>query len=339
MEEKRLWELIAKKAAGEASGQELEELNQLLEKFPEAMYSIETIGHYWNAQKDQQAIAEREEALAKHISRFQQEKSMVESAINNRRAIVRTLMIGTAAAAALTIIGVGAWYFKLNDRITKGTVKTLAASNGTKNHVTLPDGSKVWLNAGSTLTYEEGFGKKKTREVKLSGEGFFEVRHDEQHPFVIHTPQVDIRDIGTSFNVKAYPTDKTTEATLIEGAIEVTLINGDQSIVLSKPNEKVIVNNKAATTITKSALPPTDSLIAETAWMNDMLVFRNETFGDLAEKMERWYDVTITFQNESIKQHKFTGIFSNETIEQALNELKQIYSFKYKDSNNTIVIY
>ena len=339
MEEKRLWELIAKKAAGEANDDELQELSRLLEKFPEAMYSIETIGHYWNAQKDQIAIAEREEALAKHLHRFQQEKAVVETINSNKRAVVRRLLAGSAVAAAITAISLGAWYFKINDRSAKRVSKTLAASNGTINHLTLPDGSKVWLNAGSTLTYEEGFGKNKTREVTLSGEGFFEVRHDGLHPFVIHTPQVDIRDIGTRFNVKAYPTDKTTEATLLEGAIEVTLKNGGGSTVLSKPNEKVIVNNEAALSITKVAVPGTDTLMAETAWMKDMLVFRNETFGELAEKMERWYDVTITFDNRSIKQHRFTGIFSNETIEQALSELKQIYSFKYKDSSGTIVIY
>jgi transmembrane sensor len=335
MEEKRLWELIAKKTAGEINEQELHELNALLEKFPEALYTLETVNHYWNARHDQTAINEREEALAKHMMRFKQEKPI------RKKGTIIWRMAGLAAAAAVLLFMAGQ-YMNWGDKKREGLMpvtKTLAASKGTKNHFTLPDGSKVWLNAGSTLTWEEDFGKKKMREVTLVGEGFFEVRHDDKHPFVIHTNRMDIRDVGTSFNVKAYPSDKTTEATLIEGAIEVLLKNGKGSTVLSKPNEKIIVSNHTPATIAKVVPATADSLIEETAWMKDMLVFKNETFAELAIKMERWYDVTIVFENEQARRHRFTGVFANETIEQALDELKLVYSFRYTEKKGAIVIH
>jgi ferric-dicitrate binding protein FerR (iron transport regulator) len=235
-------------------------------------------------------------------------------------------------------------------------MKTISASPGSKNHFMLPDGSRVWLNAGTTLTYPATFYDDSVRRVTLSGEAFFEITHDENHPFVIHTERMDIRDIGTAFNVKAYPGEQIAEATLIEGSIEVKLKKSDHYTVLNTPNEKVTVYSKESKTsvtadakqlaetadlslvLSKARQNPTDTLLAETAWLDDVLMFSNETFEDLAVKMERWYDVKIRFNSDELRKRRFTGAFSNETVTQALQEIQLMKPFNYEIENGTITI-
>ncbi|HTE24257.1 FecR family protein [Flavitalea sp.] len=365
-EEKRMWELAGKKIAGEATTTELNELNAMLEKFPEALYSLEIISHYWTSSEKKTEYTEREAALEKHMLRIQKEQLAAEvwQQSEDRATPVLKLRkpaLYAIAASVLLVIAISA-FWNLQSKSNQSPVatasnKTLAASKGAKNHFILPDGSKVWLNAGSTITYTGDFSKDSIREVFLSGEAFFEIRHDDHHPFLIHTAQMDIRDLGTSFNVKAYPNEKA-EATLIEGSIEVEIKNEKQSTILTKPNEKIVVysntlesgksdNNAGKADQNKSQrifqvstaiINPKDSLLVETAWMEDRLVFRAETFAELAIRMERWYDVTIEFENEEQKKYKLTGAFANETVEQALSELQLMKPFHFTLNNGKIII-
>ena len=360
-----MWELAGKKIAGEATETELKELNAILEKFPEALYSLETISHYWVSSEKKTGYTEREAALEKHMHRIQKEQLAAEvwqQSEDNAPPVlnIRKRALYAIAASVLMVISISA-FWNLQHKSNQSSVatasnKTLAASKGAKNHFILPDGSKVWLNAGSTITYAVDFGKDFIREVFLSGEAFFEIRHDDHHPFLIHTGQMDIRDLGTSFNVKAYP-NESAEATLIEGSIEVQLKNEKQSTVLTRPNEKIVVYSKPLGSdngdnqdktdhnkgsrgfqVSTALINPTDSLLAETAWMEDRLIFRSETFAELAIRMERWYDVTIEFENEEQKKYKLTGAFANETVEQALLELQLMKPFYFTLNNGKIII-
>jgi len=365
MEQKRLWELAGKKIAGEADPSELEELNRLLEKYPDALYSLELIGHYWKSSKEHIEFREREAALEKHMQRVREEQNVADlpaleddAAVDTGRSGRRRIYRFSAAAAVLLLLVAGYWFVQ-QPALEAVPMKTITASHGSRNHFLLPDGSKVWLNAGTTVTYPVSFEKDSVRRVWLSGEAYFEIRHDETHPFLIHTPQMDIRDLGTAFNIKAWPSDETAEATLIEGAIEVKPKNAADVAVLTKPNEKIVVyaapekqpaqagNADAAIrseviqqpfTISVVAPQAGDSVLAETAWMQDILVFQNETFEDLAVRMERWYDITISFENESLKKIRLNGSFVNETVEQALQELQLIRPFTYQIENGRVVI-
>lgn len=365
MEQKRLWELVGKKIAGEADPAELEELKRLLEKYPDALYSLELIGHYWKSSKEHIEFKEREAALEKHMQRIREEQSVAslpaldeDATIETGRSKRKLLYRVSAAAAVLLLIVAGYWY-RQQPAVEELPMKTLTANHGSKNHFILPDGSKVWLNAGTTVTYPMSFEKDSVRRVWLSGEAYFEIRHDEAHPFWIHTPQMDIRDLGTAFNIKAWPSDETAEATLIEGAIEVKPKHADDFAILTKPNEKIVVYAarekqvaptgrpdhvtqievmKQPFTISVAAPKVGDSVLAETAWMKDILVFQNETFEELAVRMERWYDITISFENEGLKKVRLNGSFVNETVEQALQELQLIRPFTYEIENGRVVI-
>jgi ferric-dicitrate binding protein FerR (iron transport regulator) len=325
---------------------------------------MEVLEGYWLSGQDKIEFEERETGLEKHLQRIRTTACEHEGTVTGFKITPwisghwRALAI---AASLITIIVLGVSIEQQHKGDTEPAIfKTITASKGTKNHFLLPDGSRVWLNAGSSLTYPTSFVKDSVRAVDLSGEAFFEIRHDENHPFVIHTEHMDIRDIGTSFNVKAYPDDILTEATLIEGSIEVKPKKSGNYTLLSTPNEKLTVFNKqpgiqlnkvrepGTKTIRETAeyallqtsvkVNVADSLLAETAWLEDVLVFTNESFGELAVKLERWYDVTIRFEDEALKQKRFTGKFTEETIKQALEEIQLMKPFSFSIENSTITI-
>jgi ferric-dicitrate binding protein FerR (iron transport regulator) len=222
----------------------------------------------------------------------------------------------------------------------------------------LPDGTTVWLNAGSKLSYNKNYGNN-LREVSLTGEAFFDVVKSAKKPFIIHTGKIDIRVLGTAFNVKSYPGEKTIETSLIRGSIEVTFKDRPAEKVILKPNEKLIVaNEEIPVALKKQSIRQnkepivavshlnyvkSDNSIAETAWIQNKLIFQDKSFKDLATEMERWYGVSIRFDNSQRDTLRFTGSFENETIQQSLDALKlaagkSVPDFHYTIRGNEIMI-
>jgi ferric-dicitrate binding protein FerR (iron transport regulator) len=188
------------------------------------------------------------------------------------------------------------------------------------------------------------------RKVFLTGEAFFEVAPDANKPFLIGTSKMNIRVLGTSFNVKSYPEDVKHETTLVSGAIEVVLKDRPDAKIRLKPNEKLVITNTPPDTIAGSPQPtlmiskPTyfpdqDSAMIEIAWKEDRLLFQGERFEDLARQMERWYNIEITFNDKDLAELRFTGVFRNEKLETALRALQLTEPFKYKIDNGHVTIY
>lgn len=247
--------------------------------------------------------------------------------------------------------------------VYNGTAKeiqynTLSNPRGSKAvSLTLGDGTVVLLNAGSSLRYPTAFSGK-LRKVEIMGEGFFDVVKAANRPFIIHTAKMDVRVLGTRFNVKAYREDKTTETSLIMGSIEVSLKNNPGKKYLLKPNQKLILSNdqpvKAAKIGVEGALPEiagnrvaimpltylagTETNI-ESSWTKNLLSFEDEAFVDVARRMERWYNVSIEFKNRRWENKFLSGSFEKESLEQALKTLKYTTGFNYKIEDNKIAIY
>jgi ferric-dicitrate binding protein FerR (iron transport regulator) len=244
--------------------------------------------------------------------------------------------------------------------VKPGLVNQVTTTAGSRTSIVLPDGTKVWLNSCSSLRYE-GELLNGRREVTLTGEAFFEVKHDEQHPFIIHTRNFDVMDLGTVFNVRAYPEDAMAEAALISGSIEVSMKNGSEDKIVLRPHEKITVYNdheysrdtiamglhvsrranipvSKESQVTPIVTDPEYKMAVDTAWMANKLIFTNEAFADLALQMERRYGVKVYFENEKASRYKFTGRFEDESIDQALEELQAIASFRYKKMKNQIFI-
>jgi len=243
----------------------------------------------------------------------------------------------------------------------QSTLSQVSTKPGSRTQIQLPDGSVVRLNSSSSLTYDKNFGKN-IREVNLTGEAFFDVTKDSSHPFIIHTNVIDIKVLGTAFNVRSYPNDVNTETSLIRGKVEVTVKNRANEKIYLEPNEKLVVANDNSTIKTLanqhdegnkktdiSPKPiysvqhltyyPVDSTVIETSWVDNRLIFQeNETFKEVALRMERWYGVQINFTSEKVAGYRPFASFKNETIPQALDELKLGFKFNYKIEGNIITI-
>lgn len=237
-----------------------------------------------------------------------------------------------------------------NNKTAESYTAREVSNAGEKKHFYLPDGTKVTLNAGSTIDISAQFNSE-AREIVLTGEAFFEVAHDDQKPFIIHTHLMDIRVLGTTFNVKAYPDDKITETSLLEGSIEVTMKANSKEKIILKPKEKLIVPAPSAVAAAKSIPEPeqpfvvtqitynkADSSLAEVSWTEDRLAFNDQTFEELARTLERWYNLNIRFEDEAVRDFRFTAIFERKNVAQVLKALQLSRQFKYTINGDEIII-
>ncbi len=363
MSQERFWLLIAKKIAKEANEQELVELNQCIQEHPEWQFAVQNLENIWQIPVPIDETA-ADDAFMLHLNKLAENKQVdllsnhsdsLDLQINNS---VPFIPRWAYYAAASLILMAGVLYFFAKSPSVNTIAKNLPELNeistrlGSKSQVKLPDGSIVWLNAGSKLEYAKDFGKS-TREVTLIGEGYFDVVKNKDVPFIINTQSIRIKVLGTVFNVKAYPEDKQTETSLIQGRIEVTIKNRPDDKIILSPNEKLIVENElieAASKQKTTDLIPTvsinklkfitpDSTIAENQWVENKLVFRDQTFEELAKMMERWYNVKLEIQSDALKSTRMNGNFEKESIDQAIEALKLIIPFKTNQKGNTIIIY
>lgn len=233
---------------------------------------------------------------------------------------------------------------------------------GSKSKVILPDGTQVVLNSGSKLLFKEGFGNSH-RSLDLSGEGYFNVAKNKELPFVVHAGNLFVRALGTEFNVKAYPEEKNIETILIEGAIQVSrnIEEGKKEKLVDLLPKQQLVYNKTVDSIyvnvteekdryidlrnlAKPAIPTivfektkVDPIIY-TTWKDDSWSIYRKTLLDLATELERKYDVTIVFENESLRKIKFSGTLRDESIEQVLSAIRLASPIDFKINGKMVNI-
>jgi ferric-dicitrate binding protein FerR (iron transport regulator) len=250
---------------------------------------------------------------------------------------------GLAAASILAV------FFVYNFFAAEKRVPTSAVAFSTPNAapekkpVVLPDGSTVTLNSGSVIRLADNFNTD-TRELTLEGEGFFRVAHDAGKPFIIHTNAMDVKVLGTVFNVKAYAADRESEATLISGSVEITVQKDHQKIILS-PNQKItLLNDAAATPANGNAVKvvPVNNAQGgepvELSWTQNKLVFRDDAFEDISHELERWYNVKLVFEDEAVKKFRYSATFENKNIDEVLAALQLSRHFSFRKDNNVIRI-
>jgi len=244
----------------------------------------------------------------------------------------------------------------------------IITTKGQKSQIILSDGTKVWLNSETTMKYPSAFNEMK-REVFLEGEAFFEVQQKgNKIPFVVKTSEIDIKVLGTSFNVTAYSDEETIETIVVKGSVCIIRkglkSSPDQNIIL-KPNQKVTLLKKGSQVIlseietekptlikstkTTHLISPTEKeqilvspkvdIELHTAWKDDRLIFQSETFENIAYKLERWYDVKIHVRNEELKKYRYTGKFVHkETLNQVLEILNLTTPINYTFKQNDLYI-
>ena len=241
--------------------------------------------------------------------------------------------LGKIAAAAIFLLLITLTSYLYIDKINIQTaitqMYTISAEKGEHASVTLPDGTKVYLNAKSTLSYPASFSLNE-RTVQLTGEAYIEVVHDAATPFIVKTEEIQIKVLGTTFNLYAYPDDSWFEASLIEGSIEVTPYKNPEKQVYLSPNQKARYNHETGEINVMST-----DLRVETAWKRGDLIFRNQPFKEIIGQLEIFYGVNITTDGEC-PEELFTGSYHENDIIQVLKNLQQHYTFKYQKSGNEI---
>jgi ferric-dicitrate binding protein FerR (iron transport regulator) len=363
MDHEKIWHLLILKLSGEATEEELDELNDCLQQDPDLAARAATVESVWKG-KAVPPKEDTDELFNRHLQRLSDdtmENTPFYHAVDahpRRRGRIRLLLGATAVAAGLALV-----FFVTGPSAKRDTKEAAPAAsgnfistrNGSKSKLQLPDGTQVWLNSGSSISYENDFGVA-TRQVKLSGEAFFDVVKDNAHPFIIHTASVDVTVLGTAFNVRSYPEEKATETSLIRGAVEITLkAHADKKIFL-KPNEKLIVSNDSAwfgndsvrvkdggkkptvITLTQVHHLDKDTVASEVQWTRNKLVFDGETLSQVALKLERWYGVKVTIEGDELKNMEYTGVFSDDNLTDVLYALQLSGNFKYVVRKNEVII-
>lgn len=204
---------------------------------------------------------------------------------------------------------------------------------GQRARVKLHDGTIVWLNARSRLRYPNRFDDTE-RKVELDGEAFFEVSHNEEVPFVVSTEKLDIKVLGTKFNVFAYKGKNEFATALLEGAVKLYKPDNESVAMFMKPNDFAELKNGR---LEKSRISNTDFLL----WKEGIYAFDDLPFGEIARKLELYYDIRIEIKNGKLNNYKFSGKFrQRDGIENVLKTLQKIYYFSYNkdDELNKITI-
>lgn len=211
---------------------------------------------------------------------------------------------------------------------------TIATPRGGKYEIVLPDGTRVWLNAESSLQFPVAF-IGDTRKVILNGEGYFEVAKNTAQPFQVIVGNMSIQVLGTHFNVNAYHDEKSMATTLLEGSVKVIQVSesgGGPQTVLLRPGEQSNVTGQGVLTV--SDHPNLDEVIA---WKNDRFEFNDADISTIMRRIARWYDVEIRY-NGSISSRRFTGKFSRNVELRQLIEMLKYTGIDMKIDGNTVVV-
>ena len=220
---------------------------------------------------------------------------------------------------------------EVNDEIEEKPIyRTISAPVGGEYHFTLADGTMVWLNSSSRLTFPTRF-TGDVREVLVEGEVYFDVRHDENKPFVVRINDVSVRVLGTKFCVSAYPENEGIMTTLEQGAVQVTF--GGNQVVL-KPGYQAVVDQRSGT-ISQRAV----ELALYTSWVQGVFEYENMELDDIVVQLSRWYDVQFTFSASEYKKRRFTGVIRKyEDLNDVLDMIEKTTNVKFIINGKNVTI-
>ena len=279
------------------------------------------------------SVYDKDKAFENFRNRVESQKEIQST---SRRGFSLSALWRYAAVVAI-IIAVGCisyWQGEVNVKDTFADI-SVEAPLGSKTKLYLPDGTLVWLNAGSRMTYSQGFGVD-NRKVELEGEGYFEVKRNEKIPFFVKTKDLQLQVLGTKFTFRDYPEDHEVVVSLLEGKVGLNnLLREEKEAVLS-PDERAVLNKA-------NGLLTVESVTASNAsqWTDGYLFFDEELLPDIAKELERSYNVKIHIANDSLKTFRFYGNFvrREQNIQEVLEALASTEKMQYKIEERNITIY
>ena len=279
------------------------------------------------------SVYDKDKAFENFRNRVESQKEIQST---SRRGFSLSALWRYAAVVAI-IIAVGCisyWQGEVNVKDTFADI-SVEAPLGSKTKLYLPDGTLVWLNAGSRMTYSQGFGVD-NRKVELEGEGYFEVKRNEKIPFFVKTKDLQLQVLGTKFNFRDYPEDHEVVVSLLEGKVGLNnLLREEKEAVLS-PDERAVLN-KANGLLTVELVTASNA----SQWTDGYLFFDEELLPDIAKELERSYNVKIHIANDSLKTFRFYGNFvrREQNIQEVLEALASTEKMQYKIEERNITTY
>ena len=276
----------------------------------------------WRNNAREQASAKTKAAWERMAAQMQTEAKANSSAVRRKRGLYYA-----AAAVGLLLIGCALWLF-----LPKAPVKPFMAETAPHEQkaFTLPDGTQVTLNGSSTLTCAADYGQR-DRNITFDGEGVFDVQKDAAKPFIIHIGDYSVTVLGTQFNLSAYKEDGAYTLALIKGSVKIKY---RQDSVMVQPNEQVRFDKQTATFLKE----PIKAALAD-AWTEGRLAFENIPLQDLANKLERLYDVRITFVNPQIAQERvYISICTDEPFDDVCAALEALLPIVIQGQNSDYLI-
>ena len=334
-ENKHIDELIANYLTEDLDKNALDELKTWIAASAEnQQYFIRQREIWFSAvSREAASVYDKDKAFENFRNRVESQKEIQST---SRRGFSLSALWRYAAVVAI-IIAVGCisyWQGEVNVKDTFADI-SVEAPLGSKTKLYLPDGTLVWLNAGSRMTYSQGFGVD-NRKVELEGEGYFEVKRNEKIPFFVKTKDLQLQVLGTKFNFRDYPEDHEVVVSLLEGKVGLNnLLREEKEAVLS-PDERAVLNKA-------NGLLNVESVTASNAsqWTDGYLFFDEELLPDIAKELERSYNVKIHIANDSLKTFRFYGNFvrREQNIQEVLEALASTEKMQYKIEERNITIY
>lgn len=324
----QFWDSVAGKLHNELDAEE----NAIFEK---DLKDLDQQGLFRKSQRIQQGFAE-----IKHLQKSDKTASWNTIERKVRFKVIPNLTRGFLKYAAILVVAfsLGICFHYLisnqNQEIQYAEVEVIYGQTG---HLVLFDGTEVWLNSGSKFRYPNQFNNDE-RSVFIEGEAFFKVTKNKELPFKVKTGKLEVEVLGTEFNVTAYPGESCQSVVLVEGKVKLNNLNGSPIGELTPGQRAVKKEGNSAIQIQKA------DPYFYTSWKDGIVVFNDEKLGDIAKKLERWYNVEFRFEQESFKNFKFTGtILRNKPIDQTIAAMELLAPIRFKylvktDEKNVITI-
>jgi len=322
--------LIGKVISGNAIAEEIAQLETWKGESP---YNLNLYNKSLQVWKNSQSRISDED--------FRNDKQKVDDAIKldltqkvqniQRQSVLYKIAAVLAFPLALAI---SFYFFSSRDK-SADQIQQICEIISPKGHISkciLPDGTEVWVNTGSTITYDAATFNQETREIKLSGEAYFDVVKNAEKPFVVKTTMASINVTGTSFNIKSYPESGIFETVLSEGSIEMILNSSAHQTVQLVPGERAIfdINKKGI------SIEEVDAEIFS-AWRNGEILFKDATLNDLLKELERIYNIRFQLKDKQLGEFRFRGMFSyNNNLIDALEKIKRTSGIGYYIENKEV---
>lgn len=358
--------ILIKYLLGECDEQESQTVHNWLELSDDNKKEFESFKKVWLASfkpiRHYQAVdveSELQNYLAKVKELEKSQPIISDEQVGTKKYFLQFLKV---AAIIIVSFGIGALisYYTVSHKYNNNyadniAIRQIIAPKGSKSIAVLPDGTKVWLNAGTSLKYTSNYGID-SRDVELIGEAYFKVVTNPEKPFTVITSELKIKAYGTAFNVKAYPDEKLITTTLEEG--KITIIGKGVDIALKpkqnisyerrmfKPNSETQTNTsqKVESPQIEDDIKPTISTLSNvntqlfTSWKDDRWIINSEGLVNISVLLERKFNVSVKVESDELLKYKFTGTFTNETLEQILNVFRFMAPLSYKIDKGIVTI-